>query len=93
VSTCAVRLLYWGDVLTSARLLRDAGHEVVVLEAGVSAAQLAAIAAQEDVAVVAVDDPDLGAAAVSAFDSLGEDVVVFWITSPSGPSSPEARAN
>ena len=86
MSASPVRLLYGGDIQTGARLLRDAGHEVVVLEAGVSAAQLAAIAVQEDVAVVAVDDSDLGAAAVSAFDSLGEDVVVFWITSPSGPS-------
>ena len=83
MSTSPVRLLYCGDVQTGARLLRDAGHEVVVLQAGVSQAQLAAIAVQEDVAVLAVDDPELGAAAVG---SLDEDVVVFWVTSTSGPS-------
>lgn len=83
MSVSAVRLLYCGDVQTAARRLRDAGHEVVVLQAGASAEQLAAVAVQEDVAVVAVDDPDLGAAAVP---SLEQDVVVFWITSPTGPS-------
>jgi methylmalonyl-CoA mutase cobalamin-binding subunit len=86
MSPSAVRLLFCGDVQTGARPLRDAGHEVVVLEPGVSAAQLAAIAVQEDVAVIAVADPELGAAAVSSLDSLGAEVVVFWITSPSGPS-------
>jgi len=78
-----VRLLYCGDVQAGSRRLRDCGHEVVVLAAGASAAQLAAIAIQEDVAIVAVDDADLGAAAVA---SLGADVVVFSITSASGPS-------
>jgi methylmalonyl-CoA mutase cobalamin-binding subunit len=82
MSASALRLLYCGDV-SRAPLLRDAGHEVVVLATGVSAEQLAAVAVQEDVAVVAVDDAELGAAAVPA---LAEDVVVFWITSPSGPS-------
>jgi hypothetical protein len=85
MSACAVRLLYCGDVETGPRLLRDAGHEVVVLEPGVSARQLAAIAIQEDVDLVAVADADLGAGAVHA---LGDDVVVFWITSASVPWSP-----
>ena len=83
MSASAVRLLYCGDLRTGPRLLRDSGHEVVVLASGVSADQLAAIAVQEDVAVVAVDDADLGADAVPALD---EDVVVFSITSDSGPS-------
>jgi hypothetical protein len=78
-----VRLLYCGDVQTGTRLLRDSGHEVVVLPAGVSADDLAAVAVQEDVSVVAVDDADLAAAAVGSLDA---DVVVFWITSPSAPS-------
>lgn len=80
---CAIRLLYWGDVLTVPRLLRDSGHEVVVLEPDVSGPQLAAIAVQEDVDLVAVADAELGAVAV---DSLDDDVVVFWITSASEPS-------
>ena len=71
------RLLYWGDVLAGPRLLRDAGHEVVVLEPDISGPQLAAIAVQEDVDVVAVADVELGAAAV---DALDDDVVVFWVT-------------
>jgi hypothetical protein len=86
MSASPFRLLYCGDVQTGGTSLRDAGHEVVALEPGVSAAQLAAIAVQEDVSVVAVADPELGAAAVSSLDSLGADVVVFWVTSPSGPS-------
>jgi methylmalonyl-CoA mutase cobalamin-binding subunit len=64
-------------------MLRDSGHEIVLLEPGVSAEQLAAIAVQEDVDLVAVADADLGAEAV---DALEDDVVVFWITSASGPS-------
>jgi methylmalonyl-CoA mutase cobalamin-binding subunit len=64
-------------------MLRDAGHEIVLLEPGVSAEQLAAIAVQEDVDLVAVTDADLGAEAV---DALEDDVVVFWITSAPGPS-------
>ena len=91
VSACAVRLLYCGDIQTSgARVLRDSGHEVVLLEPGVSADQLAAVAVQEDVDVVAVADADLGAGAVHA---LGDDVVVFWITSASGHSSPSPAGN
>jgi hypothetical protein len=83
MSASPVRLLCCGDVQTGSLRFRDAGHEVVVLAAGVSAEQLAAIAVQEDVAVVAVDDADLGAAVAPL---LGDDVVVFWITSTSGPS-------
>ena len=82
MSSSAVRLLYCGDVQTGPRRLRDAGLEVVVLDPGVSADQLAAIAVQEDVDLVAVADPDLGAAAAAGLD----DVVVFWITSETGPS-------
>jgi methylmalonyl-CoA mutase cobalamin-binding subunit len=78
-----VRLLYCGDVQTGTRLLRDSGHEVVVLAAGVSADELAAVAVQEDVLVVVVDDTELGAEAVASLDA---DVVVFSITSPSAPS-------
>jgi hypothetical protein len=83
MSASAVRLLYWGDVQTFPRRLRDAGHEVIVLEPGASPEQLAAISVQEDVDVIAVADPDLGATAVPVLDG---DVVVFWVTSPSGPS-------
>ena len=82
------RLLICGDTVAEARRLRDSGHEVVLLGDGVSPDQVAAVVVQEDVALVAVTDPDLGA---EVAESLG-DVVVFWITSGSGPSStPEAR--
>ena len=64
-------------------MLRDSGHEVVLLEDGVSAAQLAAVAVQEDVDLVAVVDAELGAEAVG---ELGDGVVVFWVTSAPGPS-------
>jgi methylmalonyl-CoA mutase cobalamin-binding subunit len=83
MSASAIRLLYCGDVQTAPRMLRDSGHEIVLLEPGVSAEQLAAVAVQEDVDLVAVADADLGAEAV---DALEDDVVVFWITSASGPS-------
>ena len=84
MSASAIRLLYCGDAQAGGpRVLRDSGHEVVLLERGVSADQLAAVAVQEDVDLVAVADADLGAGAV---DALGDDVVVFWITSASGPS-------
>ncbi len=84
MSPSANRLLYCGDIQSGGpRLLRDSGHEVVLLESGVSSEQLAAVAVQEDVAVVAVADADLGAGAAH---ELGDDVVVFWITSASGPS-------
>ena len=46
-------------------MLRDSGHEVVLLEPGVSADQLAAVAVQEDVDLVAVADADLGARAAA----------------------------
>jgi hypothetical protein len=78
----AVRVLYCGDVQTGPRSLRDAGHEVVVLGPGVSPEQLVAVAVQEDVGLVAVDDTELGAVAAEEL----ADVVVFWITSASGPS-------
>jgi hypothetical protein len=82
MSAPAVRLLYCGDVRTGPRLLRDAGHEVVALGSGVAPEQLAAIAVQEDVRLIAVDDAELGAAAAEELP----DAVVFWITSGSGPS-------
>jgi hypothetical protein len=78
-----VRLLYVEETLAVPRRLRDAGHEVEVLDPGVSPAELAAVAIQEDVDVVAVSEPELGAAAVG---SLDDEVVVFCITSQPGPS-------
>ena len=55
----------------------------MVLERRRVGRQLAAVAVQEDVDLVAVTDADLGAAAAA---SLDDDVVVFWVTSASGPS-------
>jgi hypothetical protein len=83
VSPSGVRLLWCGDVQTGPRRLRDAGHEVVVLPEGTTAAALVATAVQEDVDLVAVDDPELGAEAAAA---LGAEVVVFCITSTARPS-------
>ena len=83
VSASPLRLVHCGEVQTGPRLLRDSGHEVVALAPGTTASELAAIAVQEDVDVIAVEDPELGAAVV---DRLGADVVVFSITSESGPS-------
>ena len=83
MSASTTRLLYCGDVQSGPRPWRDAGLEVVVLEAGVSPEQLVAVAVQEDVGLVAVTDAELGARAAG---SLDEDVVVFWITSASRPS-------
>ncbi|WP_028651261.1 hypothetical protein [Nocardioides halotolerans] len=83
MSASAIRLLYCGDVQTGHRALRDAGHEVIVIEPGVSPAELAAVAVQEDVDLVAVADADLGADALAGLD---DDVVVFWITSGTGAS-------
>jgi hypothetical protein len=80
-----VRLLYCGDAQSAPRRWRDAGLEVVVLQAGVSPDRLAAIAVQEDVGLVAVTDAELGAEAAGLLD---EAIVVFWVTSASGPSSP-----
>jgi hypothetical protein len=77
------RLLLCGDVDRWARRLRDRGHEVVVLEPDVAPEQLAAVAVQEDIDVVAVSDSDLGARAVPALDDA---VIVFWVTSETGPS-------
>lgn len=85
MSPSPFRLLYCGDVQTDARLLRDAGHEVVLLAPGVTGPELAAVAVQEDVDVVAVADPELGAAAAAYLDA---GTVVFWITSTPGPSQP-----
>lgn len=79
----AVRLLWWGDVQT-ARVLRDAGHEVVLLPPGASAEAVVAVAEQEDVTVVAVAGSGEDAAAVA--EALGAEVVVFWVTSESRPS-------
>jgi hypothetical protein len=83
MSASPVRLLYCGDVQTAPRRFRDAGLEVVVLFPRVSPEQLASVAVQEDVALVAVTDAELGAQVVG---SLDRDVVVFWVTSDSGPS-------
>ena len=55
----------------------------MLLEPGVAPEQLAVVAVQEDIDVVAVTDPDLGAAVVG---SVGGDVVVFCITSDEGHS-------
>ena len=77
------RLLFCGDVEGWPRRLRDQGLEVVVLDGDVAPDQLAAVAVQEDVDVVAVADPELGARVVPA---LGEAVVVFWVTSDTRPS-------
>ena len=82
MSASPIRLLYCGDIGTGPLPWRDSGLEVVVLDAGVSAEQLVAIAVQEDVGLVAVSDPELGAGAAG---SLDEDVVVFWVTSASRP--------
>lgn len=85
----AVRLLYCGDLDAGTRRLRDVGHEVIVLDPGVSPEVLVAVAVQEDVGLVAVTDAELGAAAVVALTALdpgAEDVVVFCITSDEGPS-------
>jgi hypothetical protein len=76
MSPTAARLLYVGELWSGPRL-RDTGHEVVVLDPAVTPAELAAVAVQEDVSVVAVTDAELGAAAVA---SLDDDVVVFCIT-------------
>jgi len=83
MSASPVRLVCCGDVQTAPRRFRDAGLEVVVLQAGVSPEQLAAIAVQEDAELVAVTDAELGAGVV---ESLDDHVVVFWITSDSRPS-------
>ncbi len=83
MSASPVRLLYCGDIESGPLHWRDSGHEVVVLDARVSTEQLVAVAIQEDVGLVAVSDPELGAGAVGA---LEDDVVVFWVTSTSAPS-------
>jgi hypothetical protein len=84
------RLLFCGDLDGWPRRLRDQGLEVVVLDGRAAPEQLAAVAVQEDVDVVAVADAELGARAVPALD---EGVIVFWVTSETGPSSPSAAGN
>ena len=51
-----VRLVVSGLPGRTVHLLRDAGHEVVLVDPGVSAEQLAVIAVQEDVVAVALAD-------------------------------------
>ena len=69
------------SVDAAARRLRDAGHEVVLATPGVSAAQLAAAAIQEDVLAIGVvsaaGDDAVGALpdALAAYDA--GDIVVF----------------
>ncbi len=91
----SIRLLYCGDVQTGPRALRDSGHEVVLLEPGASAAQLAAVAVQEDVDLVAVADPDLGADVVGALgDNVGRllgHVGVGGLVTPPAPGLRCAR--
>jgi hypothetical protein len=84
------RLLFCGAVDGWPLGLRDQGLEVVVLGSDVAPEELAAVAVQEDVDVVAVADPELGARAVPA---LGDGMIVFWVTSESGPSSPSYAGN
>ena len=83
MSLSGVRLLYCGDVQTGPRALRDAGHEVVVLGPGATAAAVVAAAVQEDVEAVAVEDGELGAAVAA---QLGREVVVFSVTSATRPT-------
>lgn len=70
------RLLASGLAPSVVRGLRDAGLEVVLLDQPLPPEVVAAIAEQEDVAAVAVGDPEHGAG-VAALD---QDTVVFWIT-------------
>jgi methylmalonyl-CoA mutase cobalamin-binding subunit len=76
-----VRVLVGGLAPGAVRELRDGGHEVVLVETGVSAERLAASAIQEDVVAIAVleTDSDLDpgdvAAALAAYDA--DDIVVF----------------
>ena len=78
-----VRLLVGGLPGRTVRLLRDAGHEVVLVDPGVSADQLAATAVQEDVVAIALAESDtnrpLGDVpdALSAYDA--GDIVVFAV--------------
>jgi hypothetical protein len=90
MASSSSRLLFCGDVDGWPRELRDQGLEVVVLGRDVTPEQLAAVAVQEDVDVVAVADPELGVRAVPALD---DGVIVFWVTSETGPSSPSSGGN
>ena len=66
-----------------ARRLRDGGHEVVVVGSGVSAADLAATAVQEDVVAIALAEPVDAGVAMDLPDALtaygAGDVVVFAV--------------
>ena len=78
-----VRVLLAGIPGRSARDLRDGGHEIVLVDPGVSAADLAAIAVQEDVTGIALTDDAVDGvggdlpAALAAHG--GEDIVVFVV--------------
>ena len=78
-----VRVLLAGHPGRTARDLRDAGHEVVLVDPGVSAADLAAIAVAEDVTAVALAEGAVDlvggdlAAALAAGD--GDDIVVLAV--------------
>jgi hypothetical protein len=83
MSSSRSRLLFCGEVGGWPLGLRDQRLEVVVLGPDVAPEQISAVAVQEDVDVVAVADPELGARTVPALDDA---VIVFWVTSDSGPS-------
>ena len=77
-----VRLVVSGLPGRSVRALRDSGHEVVLVDPGVSAEQLAATAVQEDVVAIAVADS--GADLVDrglpeALSAHGADEIVVFI--------------
>jgi methylmalonyl-CoA mutase cobalamin-binding subunit len=78
-----VRVLTSGLSPRVVRKLRDGGHEVVVVDAGVSAEQLAAAAVQEDVVAIALwnGDSDIEAGAVPAALTAYEagDIVVLGV--------------
>ena len=78
-----VRVLYAGADADGPHRLRDSGHEVVFVGADASATLVAAVAEQEDVELVAVEDADLGGEVAAEVDG---DVVVFSVTSPTRPS-------
>jgi methylmalonyl-CoA mutase cobalamin-binding subunit len=76
-----VRVLLSGPAERAARVLRDTGHEVVLAGPGVSAAELAAAAIQEDVTAVALVDADPSVDPAAVPDALAAygagDIVVF----------------
>ena len=78
-----VRLVVSGLPGRAVHLLRDAGHEVVLVDPGVSAEQLAAIAVQEDVVAVALADTGVALPWGDVPDALaaqGADGVVVFAT-------------